>query len=102
MTKVEGVVAVSCNFLGGERSTRWIVEVDSGLRQPATNDMIEVDAYGHDMYDLSIDQGSHIKPTLLSFLCNAWLQRSMPRPKEGSRSSLTVVNYLDSAFGSQD
>lgn len=49
MAENPGIVAMSCNHLGGDENAKWIIEIDRGRRTEQTDDMVSVEANGHDM-----------------------------------------------------
>ena len=44
-----GIVALSCNHLGGNENAKWVIEIDRGLRDKETDDIVSVEANGLDM-----------------------------------------------------
>ncbi|KAI4176465.1 MAG: hypothetical protein LQ343_001001 [Gyalolechia ehrenbergii] len=49
MAKNPGIVAMSCNHLGGDENAKWVIEIDRGLRATETDNLVSVEANGLDM-----------------------------------------------------
>lgn len=64
MAEEKELIGLSCNHLGGSEDTRWIIEIDLGLRGEETRTMMMVEAYGQDMYRATNFKGFYILLTI--------------------------------------
>jgi len=74
------LVAVTCYHLFGDENNLWEWEYDIGLRRDEVHQTEIVDVAGQDL-----------------ILCNGWLARALPKPKD--MTDLFLINYRLKDYG---
>ncbi len=54
LAKERELVAITCYHLGGNETVKWTLKYDAGLRGELVNRTATIEAYGRDMYVLSL------------------------------------------------